>query len=719
MEPVAALVGSLGTAGALLLLFLLPGLTLGPLVAPGASTPLARIGRAAGVSLLATSVLCTVLAVLGLLRPALVVALLVGVTILPLVRRPRRRPRLPSRRARFWWIGAILAAIVALVLVVLPSREQVGPSLLPFSSTVWYYTNLAQEVGATGGFPATMPEWGAERPFQSDYMPVTAHTAAAFQLLAGNVLFEMEVYRLAILVVGLIVAILLFRRWVSTWMAVLGGCFLLATERLDQKFLSYRPESVALVLALFGLWLVDRALTERTRPLWISSAVTGGVVFLSHAEVFLIWVAAIAGLAVGRWLVAPGGTPDAATGEAATGRRRVPSLVRRRLGLRRPDRRSLRVPLGAAGIVAAAGVIGIVGNIGLTGEARILSYVTEERTERPPVAVEPRAGEVPDNWVFTDDPTWDFYVAAARPAQLGMEAPSSFTDSRLLPRAILRVWSGLDARAPTLLVVLAALLALPILAWLYLDARRRRLVLTWYVFGVALAVGSVILFVMSDTYVPQRVGPRRLMPYELFPPVAAAVIGIWIVDRLARSGWAALLPRRGRMVAAGVALSILGAGVVSAGEAVNPDAPDEVEAGLTLAGYEAYGWIAGNTPADARILANAYTDGSLSALTGRVGIVDGRAVYLEDREVLAESTALILGARVVFAEPDGAAAGAYLARNGVDYLLVAGPEANGTDLGGYALFETDLAALASSDRYTHVATFGDQRLFLFEVSLTP
>jgi hypothetical protein len=207
------------------------------------------------------------------------------------------------------------------------------------------------------------------------------------------------------------------------------------------------------------------------------------------------------------------------------------------------------------------------------------------------------------------------------------------------------------------------------------------------------------------------------MPYELVLPVVSLVVVMWGLDRLLRPGWRALLPRRGTSLAAAVLLAILTIAAVM--PAPDPFVDDDPEPGLTSTGYDAYRWLDANLPADARILANAYTDGSLAALAGRVGIVDGRAVYLEDRAFLAESTALVLGARVVFAEPASPGAAAYLARENVGYLLVAGPGATGADLGGYLPFETDLETLRAGGRYTLVRTFGDGRLLLFEVTATP
>ena len=82
--------------------------------------------------------------------------------------------------------------------------------------------------------------------------------------MPGDLLTDLEVYRLITLALGLLFATLLFRRWVSGWAALLGAILLLATVRLDQKFDGYRPETVALVLALFTLWVADRAFVERS-----------------------------------------------------------------------------------------------------------------------------------------------------------------------------------------------------------------------------------------------------------------------------------------------------------------------------------------------------------------------------------------------------------------------------------------------------------------------
>jgi hypothetical protein len=206
------------------------------------------------------------------------------------------------------------------------------------------------------------------------------------------------------------------------------------------------------------------------------------------------------------------------------------------------------------------------------------------------------------------------------------------------------------------------------------------------------------------------------MPYLVIVPVVTMTIILWLFGRLTAPAWRALLPRggRARAVAAALALIVLTTGAVSA-SARPGGAVDDREAALSPAGYAAYRWMASELPVDARILANAYTDGAVAAVSGRTGIVDGRAVYLEDPGFLAESTALALGARVVFGTPSAPGAGTYLDREGVTHLLVATDPTDGTDLGGYLPFATDVAAIRADPRFRLVREFDGGRLLLFEV----
>jgi hypothetical protein len=695
MDPIAVALTAVQATMALAVLFVLPGLALGPLILPGAPTPLHVIGRAIGLSLLIVSGTCTLLAGLGLLRAGPLAATLAVEILAPLAHptvRASLRPILAGgRRRRRWWLASIAGLAVLAVTVVGPSRAEVGSDLLPKTSTPWYYMAVAREVAEAGRIPATIAEWGQARPFPTDYLPATVHAAAALELLPGDLLVAFTWYRLAILVAMAILVALLLRRWFSTWIAILGACLLLGTVRLAAKFVDVRPETFALVIAVFAVWAADRAMTDRSRRSFGVAVAAAVATFLSHAEVFLLLGPAIGGLAVAHAISGPG-----------------------RAGIRIPGLTQLRPLAIAAAILVGAVAAGSGLNAVFAGEFRIVGYVTAARHDPPPVP----ADRIPAGWTFSADPTWNFYVASVAPALVGQPPPRNFFGSTLLPRAILDVWPGLDARGRGDLIMLSGLLGAPILLWPWLDRRRRRFLLGWWLFGIGLLVGSFLLFAVSATYVPARVGPRRLMPYEQVVPVMSAVLLLFALDRLLRPGWRLLLPRRGAMVAAGTLLAIVTIGATApAPKSILEDQPDEP--GLSSVGYDALRWIDANLPADARLLTNAYTDGSILAVARRAAILDGRAVYLEDREFLAESTSLVLGARVLFADPGGSAAADYLAAEHVDYVLVATAGPSGNDLGGYLLFATNLTALQQGERYTQLRSFGDGRLLLFEVTSAP
>jgi hypothetical protein len=704
MDPIGVLLTATRAVVALALLFVVPGLTLGPVVVPGASTRLARVGRTLGVSLVVTAIACMMLARLGLLRPTILVALIVGLTLLPLHSRLPRRPSRPTRRARRWWLGAAAGALLAGLLAILPARIATGGTLLPSGPTAWADATLAWSTAATGGFREALPAWGASAPFGVAHGPLTAHSAAAFLLMPADALLQLELYRLAVLITGLILATLLFRRWVSTWIALLGAILLFRTVRIEAAVSGYGPVAWGLVVALFALWLTDRAIVERSRPMTATASAAAAVVFAVDVEVFLVLAAAVAGIACARAFVRPGGGPESAGG----------------LGHRHGRRVGLRLPLGmevgralavGATIVVVGALAGALGDGALTGDNRIVPYLLADTSRVPagPILV----GEPPAGWAASGDPTWDFHVASTDVEQFGRPPPAAFVDGRLLSPSVVHVWPLLDGRVLLPLVALAALLAVPMGGWPFADARRQRAILGWTAFTAVLLGGAVAFFSFFPTYIPRRMGPSGLVPYVVLVLVAAAVTGLWWLDRFMRPR---LMARLGRaaMPVAGAVLALITAIVVIPVPSLW-EAQDDRPPILSATGYDAYRWIGTNLPAGTRVLANAWTDGAFAALAGRPGIVDGPAPGLEDPALLARATGLLLEARRLFAEPDGAGAATFLEREKVEYLLVVTPAGTGDDLGGYAPFEVDIAALEGSSRYRLEQRFGDGRVLLLRV----
>ena len=215
----------------------------------------------------------------------------------------------------------------------------------------------------------------------------------------------------------------------------------------------------------------------------LGAAVALAVVLLAHAEVLVVLLPAAAAIALVRTVWPLGG----------------------RRGIGRWALSRLPVLGVGAGVVGLAVFVGIAANTVIAGAPRLLDYATGGPPPQP-VSIPPDA--LPPGWTLTQDPTWDFYVAAAQANQLGEPPPTSITDPRLLPRSTLFIWPSLNANTTIGAIVLVALLGLPLLGWPLLDGRRRRVVAVWYLFGLGLAVGVWLLYERSATYVPQRTGGR-------------------------------------------------------------------------------------------------------------------------------------------------------------------------------------------------------------------
>jgi hypothetical protein len=113
---------------------------------------------------------------------------------------------------------------------------------------------------------------------------------------------------------------------------------------------------------------------------------------------------------------------------------------------------------------------------------------------------------------------------------------------------------------------------------------------------------------------------------------------------------------------------------------------------------------------DAIVLANAYTDGSVGAISRRTGWIDGRAPYLEDPEWLAEATVNVQTARDFFYDPQ-----IHGPPDGVDYVLAGRTE----DLAGYATMEVYWEGFADWDRVRVLREFVPGELVLFEILPPP
>jgi hypothetical protein len=144
---------------------------------------------------------------------------------------------------------------------------------------------------------------------------------------------------------------------------------------------------------------------------------------------------------------------------------------------------------------------------------------------------------------LTDQPTTVVGAARGRPRP-GVLRGHQRLRSRALPAArdVLDTYFQDPATAVpypfmTLTEPLALLLVLGALAAVVVHLRRstaktRRLVITCVLFAVGIFVGSYVIWIFYDTYVPQRAGPRRILPFYAIGLAGLIALAAWTVARL-------------------------------------------------------------------------------------------------------------------------------------------------------------------------------------------
>ncbi|MBA3779601.1 MAG: hypothetical protein H0X16_09960 [Chloroflexi bacterium] len=629
------------------------------------------------IGLLRPQVLIGVLGAASLVGFGLLAALVVRSSLAAARRGDQRSPpaRLPVRK----WLPALVLALAFIVLLV-PQFLIALPEGLPRDTTSWYYWNLSRLTAETGGLPSSVMEWGSPRPFKADYLPFTTHLAAVEALDPGR-LATLETYRLAVLVCGGVLLIAFARRWTLAGGVLLGG--LLASSNLwIAKFGSLRPEAFAVALLLGALWAIDRAwllgVVSRPGLAWaLLAGLLGGLTAAAHLEVFLV------GGAVGLALLVLDGR-----------------------GVVEARRRSTAV----AGVVAAAVAVALLASSGggLPGEGELGVGLGR------PAQGEAAAG--------LDDQSWRVYRAIIGP-DAPAEPPGPPADPAYLAPTARFPWFGIDFLGPSgallgVLLLAAAAVVLARHGTPVPRGSRDRPEGQLLLFGLAviamLLIGSLALFMLFPTYVPRRIGLRRLLPYEIVGLAAILTAGVlatkaaWVESR-PESGSSSLdrdppapLGRRGALtLGVGLACAIVAIGLMGASASrlmVN------VEAGsISYDGRDAYLWLARNAPSDSRILVNGYTDGVVAGLAERPGIVDGRAPYGEDPGWVAQAERDANLARDFFARPSSST----LAQLGADYVVV-GP---GSDLATSVNFPTDAAAIAALPDVAPAAQLGSVTVY--------
>ncbi len=624
---------------ALLAITVLPGLAwVAVFWPPGADIGRTeRIAWVVGLSYLLVGSIAIALARLGVLRlePLAVSLAIVTVAGLAASRIVVRRRGLSFGAARPS-LGTVAFAIVA---IGLPAIVLIGPQLAavlrngyPLGSITWYYWGLTTTIVDSASIPATSREWGGVYPYQGDYVLFSAYTAT-LPILAGRAsdFALMELLRLLGLVWAVLAGLAAFRRFLPRWGAIVGVLLLLGSVHVASKYAGYRPESFNYALMFIALWAVDRFRERMTILRAIPVVVSIVALWIGHGVVLVVAGLLAASVVAGHWLVG-----------------------------RRPTWREL------AGF-AAVGVVGVVAST-------LADVVAQGKVLLIANALDPARIQGGGS----SDLTWQFLQWALGAGRLLSGNPADA--EALWSERILAPWTVMSGALRWPIVASAFL---PVILWRWLPSRSRALYLGGWIFFVGLAVVVGAFLVLYDTYVPQRVGFGRLAPFTLVGAALVVTVG-WTAVALAAGPLAATIRdlmsgRRSRnparpssrgwpaAVQSVAWAAVLAAAIVVAGRSAVGGISPHVGDGISADGLATLTWIRNNTPPDALILANSYTEGSIRTLAHRNGYLDGRAPYNKEFDfLLASVDQLRLGRSFYAGETDVQ----QLRDEGIDYVVV-------------------------------------------------
>lgn len=566
---------------------------------------------------------------------------------------------------------ALLAAFAVWATVLVPEGIEDTGSGRPNGTIVYYHWGIVDRVVESGGLPATLPEWGKPREFPYEYAFSVIHGAGT-AVLGGDSGFVLEErYRIAMVVTAFFAFLALWGRWLPPWWAFLASLLALNVSRVETRLLVYKPEAFAFVLVIWSAWLFDEALERRSRRWGALAGVVLATSFLAHPIGSLLVAPLWGGILIGR--LAPGLWQWAR-------RRRLPAFPWR--------------PILAAVVVFAllfGGLRTVIGSTGqdlaqqpengvdLTRVVYNLGYVSADPLARPrvPECSDPFGVYSTVRPFFSSHASWFFFDLNSRSSVFLMLGLAVLVGGALLLQSPPRL-----ARWP---------------------AAAKRAVITWGCYAIGVYLLMLLICFYYSTWVPERVGPMRLMPYWalIFPIFIAGVA--WVASR----GVASFMPRfanppwldfdsRQALLGTGVglvpALLLTAAALwtfttidASRDRGVPPFYIAEPRVGgLSDPALSAYDWIEGNVPENALILANGYTEGALGMLTERTGVLDGRTPFAQPDPWRTEAIGWLAQARRFFKRPGRAEV-----PGGADYVLAARRDVN---LGG-SYFPTDFQGL--------------------------
>jgi hypothetical protein len=564
------------SGAAFVVLFFLPGFRLAFRIASGLDVRVVAVTSIL-VSVIMLSVFTSALVAIGRFDGRLVALFAIvasGVSVAPAARWFRTLPR-----------EALLLVPVFLVVAIPWVAAAVRPDFAPAETFQWYYWDLGRALSQAGGIPATVREYGWDVRWLPDYIYFNGFSEAFSALMAPvDTAVAMQAWRVPLALAGLGSLYLVARLWLRRSSAVVAAAGTATSFLFLDKFNTYKPESLGIVVGLLAGWLVVMGLRNRQG----SWAIVGGVALGADVAIHAIAATVLAFLLVGACLAEIW------------------------------DSRGLRTRLFAAAATAALITVFVVLATGTALQGRPLVATEASR---------PVAGRSVDaTWTYLEYSSGRF---TDRPPP---------TPAGQLERAA-RPWPGisLDGLNGVWFAWLAGL-ALVLVA-LYGDRQARMGLLAVLLATAALAAGIAYFALFFTTYVPQHTGLVRFAQY--IPLVAGFGVGfifeghVLAWERITRSE----MSRSFGAVAAALALALL---------IPVTDGEFRMDRGIEEPGQEAIEQLARLAPVGDVVLSNSLTDGTLEFFTDLEAPLEGRQPLLEEPALLDHANATLLAAHRFF-----------------------------------------------------------------------
>lgn len=584
-------------------------------------------------------------------------------------RRPAR-PRLVWGRRRTITALFLLAALAA----VLAPRLYLafGPNPMPLEPDSWAYMADTMRLISARSIPATVYQWGMETPFPTDKLLFQLFCAVFTLMSKLDVLGVMAWVTLLYTATAAAALWLWLREFVSvptasalTTLAFYDGGigYGLISNRFGEEF--FRAEGFALMLGFTALWLAGRISAGRGRRDWWLVAVLLAVSALSHGVAALATAVFIAAVFAGRW------------------------AIRLRLPL---DELAALAKIAGGAIAATALLYLLVNGVPQPRFAPVLvnsEGYQEYEGQDPSYLLRLR---------LTGREDGPYLQARPKSVQRFYEPPGRLFEL-LLRRSFPQTLTQRHGRVGIILFFVGALLLCAVPA---VPASSRGAAAGLLTAFAGLYVIGLFFAWRYENYALALHGANREFPYGgLCVMVLAGTMaeGGWqVCRRICRRIW----PWGYAALWAGLWLALL----VPGGRSILTAYASHGD--LSRDGIRALQWVAANTPADAVLLVNRRTAGSIELLAGRRSLTEGRGAYLSPT-ILANILRLMDGAECFFHDP---ACAGILVEHNVDYVLFAPEQSIGGNLPNFAQ-DVRRSQLESAPYLRRAACFGS--VYIYQV----